>query len=102
MPRRKMRALVVGDAECLSDNFWLLHSVLYDKDFNVDGNFDTIYKLTEGELVYLYWELVHTNVISKLIKMNVRVFKEYLVDEYMNRKYKRGRYSEKNSEKIDD
>ncbi len=94
MPRRAVRALAVGDTDCLSENFWLLHSVLYDKDFEVDGNFEVIYSLTESELVYLYWELVHTRVHSKLIKMNVRVFKEYLVDEFMNRKYKRGRYSE--------
>ena len=95
MPRRCVRALKLHDTDTLSDTYWTLHSILYDKNFKVDANFDNIYSLTESELVYLYWELVYTKVLSPLIKMNVRVFKEYLIDEFMNRKYKRGRYSEK-------
>lgn len=97
MPRRAVRALRVGDSENLSSNYWKLRDILWDRNFKVDDYFDTIYSLEEHELVYLYWELVYTKSLSPLIKMNVRVFKDYLVDEFMNRKYKRGRYSEKSS-----
>lgn len=95
MPRRCVRALRIGDSDTLSDDYWALHKIFNDNYFKVDGNFEHIYALSEGELVFLYWELVHTRVSSPLVKMNIRVFKEYLIDEFMNRKYKRGRYREK-------
>lgn len=94
MPRRCVRALQLGDSDNLSDDYWALHTILYDLKFKVDKNFKHIYALSESELVYLYWELVHSRITHPLIKMNVRVFREYLVDEFMNRKYKRGRYKD--------
>lgn len=95
MPRRKVRALRVGDSTNLSPAYWKLRDIIWDRNFKVDDNFEAIYSLEEHELVYLYWELVYTKELSPLIKMNIRIFKEYLVDEFMDRKYKRGRYSEK-------
>lgn len=94
MPRRVVRALRLGDSENLSDNYWTLHSVLNNRNFDIEKNVDVIYELLENELVFLYWELVHTRVYSPYVKKNIKIFKEYLIDEFMNRKYKRGRYKD--------
>lgn len=90
MPRRVVRALRLEDGYELTDNYHRLRSILYDKNFEV--NRSDLYCLKEKELVYLYWELVHTRVYSPKVKENIKLYREYLIDEFMNRKYKRGRY----------
>lgn len=93
MPRRAVRALQLGDSDNLSENYWKLHNGLYDKRFDVTECSETVYSLREEELVYLYWELVYSKTPqAKWVKLNSLYLREMLTDEFMNRKYKRGRY----------
>lgn len=93
MPRVAVRALRLEDSAGLTENYNALREVLYKKNFDVLKCDKVIYRLNEGELVYLYWELVYTKVHAVNVKTNVYVMKQKLVKEFMDRRYKRGRYS---------
>ena len=92
MPRRVVRALRLGDSDNLSDTYWTIHNGIYDKKFDVTDIDELIIRLDESELVYLYWELVHSKMNANWVKLNSLYVREQLIDEFMNRKYKRGRY----------
>ena len=92
MPRRCVRALQLGDSDNLSENYLILKNGIYNKRFDVTESDETIWALQEPELVYLYWELVYSKPQAKWIKLNSVYLKELLTDEFMDRKYKRGRY----------
>ena len=97
--RKVVRALRVGDSDNLSDNYWALHEVLYERNFDVFAQDKVITALSENELVYLYWELVHTKIHAVFVRTNVRVLRWMLLNEFMDRKYKRGKYGKKNKVK---
>lgn len=92
MPRRVVRALQLGDSDNLSDNYWTLRNGIYDKKFDVTDTEELITALSESELVYLYWELKYAKYTTNWAKLNAYFLREQLTDEFMNRKYKRGRY----------
>lgn len=92
MPRRCVRALKLGDSDNLSDNYWKLHNGVFDKRFDITDIEKFITALSESELVYLYWEMEYTKNKANWTKLNALYLKEQLLDEFMNRKYKRGRY----------
>ena len=96
MPRVVVRALRLEDSAGLTENYNALREVLYKKNFDVLKCDKIIYQLKESELVYLYWELVHTKVSAVNVKTNVYVMKQKLLKNFMDRKYKRGRYGKKN------
>lgn len=92
MPRRCMRALELGDSDNLSDNYWKLHNGVFDKRFDVMKTEELITALSESELVYLYHEMQYSDKRANWTKLNIWYLRERLLDEFMNRKYKRGRY----------
>lgn len=92
MPRRVVRALRLGDSDNLSDSYWKLHNGITDKRFDVTKTEELINALNEPELVYLYWELAYSRAKTNWTKLNTMYLKEKLTDEFMNRKYKRGKY----------
>lgn len=92
MPRRCVRALQLGDSDNLSDNYWKLHNGIYDRKFDVTDTEELITALSESEVVYLYYEMKYISKKTNWTKLNALFLEQQLLDEFMNRKYKRGKY----------
>ena len=98
MPRRTVRQLRGGETEHLTQNYWAIKGITLSNDSTDEDLYDAKCKylplFNEDELAYSYWEFVHLFTRSKQTKERVRLMREYILTEFMDRKYKRNAYKE--------
>lgn len=98
MPVRKIPHLKGGETEKLTQVYWNIHAVVWNKKSTDEDVFlckqQYVSKLNDDELAYLYWEINYSN--ARNCREALELMKQYLISEYMNRLKMKGDSDERN------
>ena len=85
---RRMERLQGGESEHLTQNYWQVRAVVLSYTTTDEELFECkqkyVGKFNREELRYLYWELAYSKAVN--CKGQVALMKEYLLNEFMQRK----------------